>query len=198
MTLRRGTVRERIIRVLLNENEGSLTKYRVSKKASASFPWTHEFLGKLEEDGYIKDTMVLNFEGLIRYWIKIRRRPDNRDYLIRRPLQLLRDTDLTYTLTTYQAENLIQGYLFPSRIDLYVKGKEKEDWHMLLSGEGLVGKGNVRILFDDDHVFYGARETKGLCTVSYPQLLVDLFMEGGVCIEAAELLLRKVSGKTVQ
>ena len=198
MTLRRGTVRERIIRVLLNENEGSLTKYRVSKKASASFPWTHEFLGKLEEDGYIKDTMVLDFEGLIRYWIKIRRRPDNRDYLIQRPLQLLRDTDLTYTLTTYQAENLIQGYLFPSRIDLYVKGKEKEDWHRLLSGEGLVGKGNVRILFDDDHVFYGALETKGLCTVSYPQLLVDLFMEGGVCIEAAELLLRKVSGKTVQ
>lgn len=198
MTPRRGTIRERILRVILNEPEGSLTKYRLSKKASASFPWTHEFLGKLEADGYVKYTKVLDFEGLIRYWIEIRRKPGNKEYLIQRPLQLLRDTDLTYTLTTYQADNLIQGYLFPSRIDLYVRGKEKEDWHKLLSGKGLVGKGNVRILFDNDHVFYGAQETRGLWVVSYPQLLVDLFMEGGVCIEAAEQLLGKVGGKTVQ
>lgn len=198
MTPRRGTIRERILRVILNEPEGSLTKYRLSKKASASFPWTHEFLGKLEADGYVKYTKVLDFEGLIRYWIEIRRKPGNKEYLIQRPLQLLRYTDLTYTLTTYQADNLIQGYLFPSRIDLYVRGKEKEDWHKLLSGKGLVGKGNVRILFDNDHVFYGAQETRGLWVVSYPQLLVDLFMEGGVCIEAAEQLLGKVGGKTVQ
>jgi len=198
LTPRRGTIRERILRVILNEPEGSLTKYRLSKKASASFPWTHEFLGKLEADGYVKYTKVLDFEGLIRYWIEIRRKPGNKEYLIQRPLQLLRDTDLTYTLTTYQADNLIQGYLFPSRIDLYVRGKEKEDWHKLLSGKGLVGKGNVRILFDNDHVFYGAQETRGLWVVSYPQLLVDLFMEGGVCIEAAEQLLGKVGGKTVQ
>lgn len=198
MTPRRGTIRERILRVILNEPEGSLTKYRLSKKASASFPWTHEFLGKLEADGYVKYTKVLDFEGLIRYWIEIRRKPGNKEYLIQRPLQLLRDTHLTYTLTTYQADNLIHGYLFPSRIDLYVRGKEKEDWHKLLSGKGLVGKGNVRILFDNDHVFYGAQETRGLWVVSYPQLLVDLFMEGGVCIEAAEQLLGKVAGKTVQ
>jgi len=198
LTPRRGAIRERILRVLLNEPEGRLTKYRLSKKADASFPWTHEFLGKLEADGYVKDMKVLDFEGLIRYWIKVRRKPGNREYLIQRPLQLLRDTDLNYTLTTYQAENLVQGYLFPSRIDLYVKGKEKGDWHRLLSSEGLVGRGNVRILFDDDHVFYGAQETKGLWTVSNPQLLVDLFMEGGVCIEAAELLLGKVGGKAVQ
>ena len=198
MTPRRGTIRERILRVILNEPGGSLTKYRLSKKASASFPWTHEFLGKLEADGYVKYTKVLDFEGLIRYWIEIRRKPGNKEYLIQRPLQLLRYTDLTYTLTTYQADNLIQGYLFPSRIDLYVRGKEKEDWHKLLSGKGLVGKGNVRILFDNDHVFYGAQETRGLWVVSYPQLLVDLFMEGGVCIEAAEQLLGKVGGKTVQ
>jgi len=198
LTPKRGRVRERLLRVLLTEPDGGLSKYRLSKNANASFPWTHEFLGKLEADGYVEDTRILDFRGVIKYWMDVRRGPDSREYLIQRPLRLLRDADLSYVLTTYQAENLIQGYLFPSRIDLYVRGEEGEDWHGLLSGEGLVGKGNVRVLFDDDHVFYGARETKGLWTVSLPQLIVDLFMEGGVCTEAAELLLGKVVDRDVQ
>lgn len=197
LATRRGKIRERILRVLLNKPDGRLTKYRLSKMAGASFPWTHEFLGKLEADGYVKDTRVLDFEGLIKYWTKVRRKPGSREYLLQRPLQLLRDINLSYALTTYQAENLVQGYLFPSRVDIYVRGEEKEAWHRLLAGEGLVGKGNVRILFDDDHVFYGAKETRGLWAVSYPQLIVDLFMEGGVCTEAAELLLGKVSSQVV-
>lgn len=198
MTARRGYIRERILRVLLSEPDGSLTKYKLSKKAGASFSWTHEFLGKLETDKYIRGTRVLDFEGLVRYWTGVRRKPGKREFLIQRPLQLLRGTDLNYALTTYQAENLVQGYLFPSRIDLYVDQGEKEEWHQFLSGEGLVGKGNVRTLFDDDHVFYGAREVDGLWTVSLPQLMVDLLMEGGVCVEAAELLLDKVGGEPVQ
>lgn len=197
MTTRRGTTRERILRVLLNESSDSLTKYRLSKKAGASYSWTHEFLKNLEADGYIQDTKIQDFRGLIKHWTRIRKKPDRREYLIQRPLQLLHSTHLEYALTTYQAETLIQGYLFPSRIDLYIKQKEKEDWHRLLSGTGLVGSGNVRLLFDDDHTLYKSREIDGLWTVSPPQLIVDLLMEGGVCVEAAELLLDKMEGKNV-
>jgi len=198
LTPKRGRVRERLLRVLLTEPDGGLSKYRLSKNANASFPWTHEFLGKLEADGYVEDTRILDFEGVIKYWMDVMHGPDSREYLIQRPLRLLCDSDLSYVLTTYQAENLIQGYLFPSRIDLYVRGEEREDWHRLLSGDGLVGKGNVRVLFDDDHVFYGARETKGRWTVSVPHLIVDLLMAGGVCAEAAEFLLGKVGDLDVQ
>lgn len=192
MSKRRGATRERILRVLLNDPDSNLTKYRVSKKAEASFSWTHEFLQKLENDGYVKATKVLDLEGLIRLWMKYRLKPSNRGYLIQKPLELLRHTDLTYALTTYQGENLVQGYLFPSRIDLYVSRGDKADWHVLLSRGGLVGEGNVRILFDDDHVFYNAVDREGLRVVSLPQLIVDLLLEGGVCVEAAEMLLVKM------
>ena len=166
MATRRGSKRERILRVLLNDPDSNLTKYRVSKNAGASFSWTHEFLPNLEKGGYVEDAKVLDFEGLIRLWTKLRLKPGGRGYLIQRPLQLLRRTDLDYALTTYQAENLVQGYLFPSRIDLYVDRGEKYDWHGLLSREGLVGEGNVKILFDDDNVFYGALDVAGLKVVS--------------------------------
>jgi len=61
-----------------------------------------------------------------------------------------------------------------------------------LASEGLVGKGNVRLLIADHHVFYGASERQGLNVVSLPQLIIDLLEEGGVCTEAAEKLLKKV------
>ena len=198
MTTRRGSKRERILRVLLNHPDSVLTKYSVSKNAGTSFSWTHEFLMKLERDGYVEGSKVLNYEGLVRFWAKHRLNPGSRDYLIQRPLELLRRTELAYALTTYQAETLVQGYLFPSRIDLYVKKGERGDWHGLLSREGLVGEGNVRVLFDDDHVFYDAVEVGGLRVVSMPQLIVDLLLEGGVCVEAAEMLLAKMGGGHVR
>ena len=64
-------VKERIIKVLLNNQV--LTKYRISKLANASFGWTHAFLNNLEKLKLIKDTKVVNVEGLVNYWLKIRK-----------------------------------------------------------------------------------------------------------------------------
>jgi hypothetical protein len=58
--------------------------------------------------------------------------------------------------------------------------------------EGLVGKGNMRLLTTDPHVFYNSFRQQGLNIVSIPQLIVDLLEEDGVCTEAAEKLLEKV------
>lgn len=41
---RRDRLRERVIRILLNKPDGSLTEYEVVKKAECSFSWVHEFL----------------------------------------------------------------------------------------------------------------------------------------------------------
>lgn len=187
----RGTIRERIIRILLNEPVGTLTQYRISKNAKCSFPWVHEFLQKLETKNLVNNTEVTDYPGLVNYWLHVKTKPDKEEYMHKNPLNLLRRTELQYALTTYQAENLVQHYLFPSRTDIYITKKDAEKWHELLTKEGLVGKGNVRLLTTDDHVFYGSSQRQGLNIVSLPQLIVDLFEEGGVCVEAAEKLLEK-------
>jgi hypothetical protein len=188
----RGTLRERIIRVLLVEPDGSLTKYAIAKKAQCSFPWAHEFLRKLEKLSLISGTKVTNYPALIEYWLQVKTKAEKKEYMHKDPINLLKKAKLHYALTTYQAENLVQRYLFPSRIDFYIERKDAEKWHMLLTAEGIVGKGNVRLLIADDHVFYGSFKRQNLNVVCIPQLIVDLFEEGGVCTEAAEKLLQKV------
>lgn len=188
----RGTFRERIIRVLLVEPDGSLTKYGLAKKAQCSFPWVHEFLGKLEKSMLVDGTKVINYSGLTQYWLQVKTKSEKKEYMHKDPITLLQNTKLQYALTTYQAENLVQHYLFPSRTDFYIDRKDAEEWHKLLTADGLVGKGNVRLLTADPHVFYGSFKRQGLTVVCIPQLIVDLFEEGGVCTEAAEKLLQKV------
>jgi len=188
----RGTLRERIIRTLLVEPNGTLTKYKLAKTAEVSFPWTHEFLKKLQAQKLVNGTQVTNYKGLINYWLQVKTKPEKKDYMHKNPLSLIQKTNLPYALTTYQAENLVQHYLFPSRIDLYIKQEDAAKWHEEITAEGLVGKGNLRLLTADKHVFHGAFKRQGLTVVSVPQLIVDLLQEGGVCTEAAEKLLNKV------
>lgn len=186
------------MRVLLNEPEGTLSKYMVAKKAGASFAWAHEFLGKLESGNLVVGTKVMDYRGLVNYWRGVRIEPDRREYMHKEPLKLLRKAGLAYALTTYHAESLVQHYLFPSRTDVYVKESDAGRWHQMMSGEGLVGKGNVRLLVADEHVFFNSSKRNGLSVVSLPQLIVDLLAEGGVCVEAAEKLLEKVTGSAVR
>jgi hypothetical protein len=188
----RGRLQEHIIRVLLVEPDGSLTKYKLAKKAESSFPWTHELLNKLEALKLVKGTTVTDYAGLIKYWLQVKTEPEKKDYMHKDPTKLIQKTELPYALTTYQAENLVQHYLFPSRTDLYIKAEDAEEWHNKLTAEGLVGKGNLRLLVADAHVFYGTFKRQGLTVVSIPQLIVDLLEEGGVCTEAAEKLIQKV------
>jgi len=191
MPEKRGLVRERIIRILLNNPGGGLTKYRVAKLADAAYSWVHEFLKDLENDGIVEKTRVADYGGLASLWRGFRTVPDRKEYMVQSPLGLLRSAGLRYALTTYAAENLVQGHLFPSRIDFYIDPDDKARWHAILSREGLVGKGNTRILIGDAHVFYNMSEREGLRTVSVPQLVVDLLGEGGPCVEAAEMLIEK-------
>jgi hypothetical protein len=50
----------------------------------------------------------------------------------------------------------------------------------------------MRLLLADERFFYKAFEKNGLKIVSTPQLIIDLMIEGGVCVEAAELLINKI------
>lgn len=95
---RRGKLRERIIRILLNEPDGTLTEYRVAKEAECSFSWVHELLGKLETMGLVDGTRVRDYEGLVGYWRKVKTKPDKKEYMHRNPLSLLKRTSCNMPL----------------------------------------------------------------------------------------------------
>ncbi|MCW3996516.1 MAG: hypothetical protein NWE98_10285, partial [Candidatus Bathyarchaeota archaeon] len=94
----RGTLRERIIRTLLVEPNGTLTKYKLAKTAEASFPWTHEFLKKLQAQKLVNGTQVTNYKGLINYWLQVKTKPEKKDYMHKNPLSLIQKTNLPYAL----------------------------------------------------------------------------------------------------
>jgi len=189
----RGKKRERILRILLSEDR-ILSKNELSKKAGCSRQWIILFLRELEKKGFVKGAGVKDAKGLVRYWISIHKKPKKyREYMIKEPLKLLKKTKLDYALTTYQAENIVQHHLFPSRIDVYIKESDMQKWHELLIKNGLYGKGNVRIIAgEDEHIIYSKRKLNNLFVVSLPQLIIDLLAEGGPCEESAEMLIKRL------
>ncbi|MDG6218322.1 MAG: hypothetical protein QCI00_02660 [Candidatus Thermoplasmatota archaeon] len=194
----KGKKRERILRVLLNHPHESMTIYRLAKEAECSHPWVIEFLTSLEQKKIVKKTKVIDVEGVFTYWLEINKYPTHREYNVQDPLEILKETKLNYALTTYYAESLSQHYLFPSRVDVYVLEEDIQTWHTVITKEGLVGKGNFRILIDDNHIFYGNRMQKNIKIVSPPQLILDLLREQGVAVEAAQKLMKKEYYGTLQ
>ncbi len=187
----RGVKRERIIRVLLNSPGGDLTKYRVAKLSGTSIGWTMEYLKSLETNKSIKATRVLKKKQLLDHWFSIAQAPKHYDFFVQSPKEFLEKAGLEYAVTTYAAENLLNHYLFPSRTDVYIRGGELQLWKAKINGHGLVGKGNLRLLVYDDHAMYGKKKIDGLWVASVPQVLIDLRREGGVCLEAYEMMVEK-------
>ncbi len=186
----RGDKRERILRVLLNSSPSS--KNELSKQAECSRQWIILFLKELEKKKLVRGINPTNRKKLFEYWISISKKPKRiRSYMVKEPLQILKKSKLDYALTTYQAENLVQHYLFPSRTDIYIKEADLSKWHKLITKNGLYGKGNFRIIIADEHVMYKKRKINGISMVSIPQLIVDLAKEGGPCKEASEMLIEK-------
>ncbi|MFO8077471.1 MAG: hypothetical protein R6U21_02340 [Thermoplasmatota archaeon] len=186
----KGKVRERILRILLTHPDGSLYQLLISKEAQCSQPWAHSFLYRLEKKKLIKGTKVIDVQGLFSYWLEINKYPKYREYNVQNPLEILKKTNLRYALTTYYGENFTQNYLFPSRAEIYIEEKDAVAWHELLTANGLVGKGNFRLLLDDKHVFYHNIKKKNVRIVSTPQLILDLLREEGVAAEAAYMLMK--------
>ncbi|MEK6886948.1 MAG: hypothetical protein AABW88_03880 [Nanoarchaeota archaeon] len=188
----RGDKREQILRVLL-ASKAILSKNEISKQAECSRQWVILFLKELERKKLTRNTKPLSRKKLLQYWLGLSKKPRKfRSYMVKEPLEILKHTKLNYALTTYQAENIVQHHLFPSRIDLYINETDLEKWHDLLTKNGLYGKGNVKLIFADKYAMYGKRIINGLSIVSMPQLIVDLIKEGGPCREAGEMLMEKV------
>jgi DNA-binding Lrp family transcriptional regulator len=189
----RGDKRERILRVLLSEKD-KMSKNELAKRAECTRPWVIKYLRQLEGKGFVKGTEVIYKKGLIEYWISIHKKPKKIiKFMVKNPLKLLEKTKLDYALTTYHAENVIHHYLFLSRVDIYIKEENLQEWHDLLTRDGLIGGGNMTVRITDPHVLYGKQKLKKLWLVSTAQLIIDLWLENGPCREAAEMMLKNVS-----
>jgi DNA-binding Lrp family transcriptional regulator len=191
----RGFTKERIIRVLLNHTGDNLTKYRLAQLADASESWTRQYTEKLEEKELIKGTEVVVAADLYRVWLEQRIEPNQLEISLQQSMDLLAETDLEYALTTYQAENLHQGFLFASSTDFYISPEDISNWLEIVEEKGLLGGVNTRIRVLDDHVFYNQQLVDEFSTVSVPQLILDLLAEGGPCEEAAEKLIDSYHGE---
>ena len=188
----KGDKRERIIRMLLDYPDGSLTAYRIHIKAECSEQWASSYIKKLEKINLIKKTKVINIYGLFEHWLKIRPPLEYAEYHLQKdPLVVIKKSNLSYALTTYQADNIVHRYLFPTRTDFYIIKDDLNSWHKTLISNGLIGAGNTRIIIADPHLIKNSIKKNGYNIVTKPQLICDLFMEGGVAVDAANLLLRK-------
>lgn len=188
----RGVKNERIFRILLNNPEGTLTRYKIAKLAQAQQIQVGLLLRDFEKSHLVRKTLVTNPKDLLMKWSRLRVKYESQSYMLNDILSLLKRTELKYALTTYQAETLVNHYLFPSRIDLCIGVNDFDHWHDLLVKEGaLVGGGNVRLRWYDDHVFYNSFFVNDYRIVSIPQLIVDLIREGGVTVQAATMMIEK-------
>ena len=193
----RTRLKDNVARVLLNSPRGDLSKYRVAKLAGAGYPWTYKILQRLEDGGLVNGTRVVDVDGLISWWRRWRLPFDHLDYMVKKPLAILASSGMQHAATTYLAERMVQDYLFTSQIDVYVQEKDLTKWHKIIVEDGLVGGGNFRLLFGDDHVFYKSFNVDGVTVASLPQIIADLYDAGGVCVEAADMLVKKVKDSVI-
>lgn len=204
----RGLVRERLLHLVLANPAGDLTAYELSKRAGCTPQWAYEFIDQLASEGWTggtSKTQVEDLRGLYGYWREVHVRPAARDYHVADPEAfVLGGEDVGGTVraaTTYAAENARQGFLFPSRWDLYVESRHADLWQRAIVGAGGTrGGGNLRLLFHDDHLLeanpwftdpFPGDGPDGLRVVATPRLILDLLEEGGPGVEAAEMLIDK-------
>jgi|AntDeeMinimDraft_5_1070356.scaffolds.fasta_scaffold13321_2 predicted ArsR family transcriptional regulator len=190
----RGFKKERLHRVLLNHPNGDRSRYEIAKEADVSSSWAYEYFDQLAEAGIVEETKVRDPPALYQRWRKTRVEPNAVQVSLQQPLDRIQETGLDYALTTDEAEQVHQGFLFPSTTALYVREGDIDKWLEVVEEEGFVGGGNTELRATDEHVFYNVQTVDGVTTVSIPQLIVDLLDEDGPAAEAADRLMTRYHG----
>ncbi|MFA5745398.1 MAG: hypothetical protein WCX82_04365 [archaeon] len=193
MQLKRNTKHLRIIRILLENPNGEFTKYKISKLVDSSTTRVIQVLKKLEELKLVSNTKVINLDKLIDYYIKVNNIKLKKYYFhLSNPIDFFKNISEDYAFTTYVAENMINHHLFMNKFQVYIKQEDFSKLKENITSKGLIGKGNLTlIILNDPEVITGSKLIGGVKVVSIPQLLIDLKKEGGVCIEAYNILLDK-------
>jgi len=195
---------KRIMALLLDPNYNPISKYELAKKAGCTPSWVIMTIKNFEKQGIVKGLNVKNSRKLFNIFDKMRpKKQISRSYSIyqfdsiNKLIELLQKFGREYAFTTYTAENIIQKYLFSHRVDVYVKKEELEDWHKELTKIGTYGGGNIRIMVSTQDEMFNKKQIgeKGPWIVNMPQLISDLYREGGPAKEAGDMLLENLVKK---
>jgi len=187
----RGFKKERLHRVLLNHPDGERSRYEIAKEADVSSSWAYEYVDQLAAAGIVEDTTVRDPPALYQRWRETRVEPNAVQVSLQQPLERIQETGLDYALTTDEAEQVHQGFLFPSTTALYVREADIGTWLDVIERDAMIGGGNAELRATDEHVFYDQQTVDGVNTVSIPQLIVDLLDEDGPAVEAAKRLIEQ-------
>lgn len=211
--------RERLLRVLLDPAfgvPGGASLYKVAKAANVAYGWAHRIGQDLLGTGAFEDRkgthVLVEPRQAFEYWVRHRPARVHADYHVLNALEFLKsiedDPRMEYAATTYLAENLVQGHLFPRRFDIYIRHSQERAWQEALTERGFPidsadpGRGTLRLLAAGDGPVEEVSPiqsaplppespVRGVRVVRMPLLIVDLMEEGGPCVEAAEKLMEK-------
>ncbi len=194
----RNVKKKRLLALLLEMDKDNKTKSALAKKIGSSRTWIIKFLREMTEKKYVRDFEVINPKAIFDLFHLLQNKKRTvRSYSIADTPAFLNWMIMTkvkreYAFTTYQAENMVQQYLFPHKIEFYVKKEDVEAWHHDLSAKGLYGGGNVSLIVEEYDELFNKRKIGKWWIVNIPQLISDLFRENGPATEAGEMLFEKM------
>lgn len=191
----------RLLVLLLDPEYKPVSKYELAKKAGCSQSWPIKLVKKLEKRSLVKNLKVVNAKGLFELFHRLRpKKKVSRSYSVYsiegtdKLIELFKKSSKEYAFTTYIAENILQKYLFSHRTEAYIKKEDLGEWHKQLTAIGTYGGGNVRIIVSSNDELFNKKiiGKNGPYLVNMPQLISDLYAEGGPAGEAADMLLEKL------
>lgn len=206
---RPSPARDRILRTLLSSNargvprkgEAIHSMYALAQRSGASFPWVHEVTKGLIDQGWIdEDLQIKDAAAVFAWWRDNTIKPTIKSFHVPDPAStieaLATDTVFPYAITTYYAENRLQGHLFPRRMDAYIRKSDLPHAKKALLDHGAqLGGTNFRFWIRDDALLDEAFEvSQGPARLRYApvaQVILDLMFEGGSAGEAADMLIER-------
>ena len=201
----------RIVRILLIYPEREWSILNLSKEAGTGYGHTYRLVGTLLKMGLSRKTETnrvkpSNPGQLLTRWASYYDFALSNDveayYSMDREvdsfLERLSSADVgssKYALTLHAGAALVEPYVRPANVHIYIDTKEKSKWEKRLELKLTELGGNIFLVKPyDEGIFYGVQEVRGLRVVSNVQLYVDLYNYPARGREAAEHLRKKVIG----
>ena len=193
---------KKILALLLDHELEIKSKYELAKMAGCTPSWAIMSCKKLEKQGLMKGLKVVNAKKLFDLFHAIK--PKKRGFKaysvygngFEKIIESFKELGREFAFTTYFAENLVQKYLFLHRTDMYINNEDQDKWHEELTEIGTYGGGNIRIIVSTHDELFNKKQIKyqgkDFWVVNLPQLISDLYTEGGPAGEAADMLLEKL------
>ncbi|PIN81837.1 hypothetical protein COV11_01090 [Candidatus Woesearchaeota archaeon CG10_big_fil_rev_8_21_14_0_10_30_7] len=198
---------QKIIRVLVNLDR-STTILEISKLSNSSLGGTSKIINQLIDAEYLLKSKgrikLKSKKKLVKAWgycVSINETinfdficAEKPKYAMEKIKNLAQKNNLNYAFTLLSATEIFNPYVYPDKVDLYIKKEDFDTWKELLLKNNIYPseKGNITLYLSKENVFFNSLNINNYYIVSPPQLYIDLFSKGGRYGEAAEKILEVI------